>query len=74
MKKGTMISLPKIISLALSLLFVFGVGWIVLKDVSDIPFKLCENETGLIIDPEQDYVWYDCDKVNNVTVGLAMVT
>lgn len=56
--------------LGLGLALVLGVGWIVLKEVSDVPFKLCEDKIGLIQDPKQEYIYYDCDFINNITVTL----
>jgi len=51
---------------------VIGVGVLLLRDVAEIPFKLCEDKTGLITNLEEGYIWYDCDKVNNITVSLNM--
>ena len=68
MKKETIYSIGMIVFV---IIVSVGVGFLVLKEVSDIPFKLCQNKTGLVIDPEQDYIWYDCDKVNNITVSLS---
>jgi len=70
MKKETIFS---IIFLVAVISLVIGVGYIVIMDVAKIPFKLCDNKTGLIMNPEEDYIWYDCDKVNNITIALSQV-